>query len=36
GRRPRTYVALTGPGKAAFEAHVAALQAILGGKADDS
>lgn len=36
GRRPRTYVALTGPGKAAFEAHVAALQAILGGKGDDS
>ncbi len=29
GRRPRTYIALTPRGRAAFEAHVAALKEIL-------
>ncbi|MFZ9681648.1 MAG: winged helix-turn-helix domain-containing protein [Cephaloticoccus sp.] len=30
GRRPKTYVAVSPRGRAAFTAHVAALQAILG------
>jgi len=31
-RKPRTYVHLTPSGRAAFEEHVAALRAILGGQ----
>ena len=31
-RKPRTYVHLTPGGRAAFEEHVAALRAILGGQ----
>jgi DNA-binding MarR family transcriptional regulator len=30
GRRPRTYIGITPAGRAAFEAHVHALQEILG------
>ncbi|MCX2728180.1 transcriptional regulator [Thermomicrobium sp. 4228-Ro] len=33
GRKPRTYVALTPRGRAAFESHRAALLALLSGQA---
>ncbi len=35
GRKPRTYIALTHAGRAAFEAHVQALQEILRASPGD-
>lgn len=32
GRRPRTYIALTPNGRAAFEEHIAALKTIISGE----